>query len=42
MTAALHVLVTRLDGVRVLEAAEPSGGILRSSARVVATWAASA
>ncbi len=38
MTAALDVLASRLPNLRVVEAAEPSGGILRSCRRLRATW----
>jgi len=38
MTAALDVLVTRLPNLTVIEADEPTGGILRSCRRLVATW----
>jgi len=38
MTAALHVLVTRLPNLQLVEATEPSGGILRSCRHLSATW----
>lgn len=38
MTAALHVLVSRLPNLRLLEATEPTGGILRSCRQLRATW----
>ena len=38
MTTALDVLVSRLPNLSVVEAAEPTGGILRSCRRLVATW----
>ena len=38
MTAALHVIVSRLPNLTVVDATEPSGGILRSCRRLVATW----
>jgi len=38
MTAALHVLVTRLSSLRLVEATEPAGGILRACRRLTATW----
>ena len=38
MTAALAVLVSRLKDLRVVEAVEPAGGILRSCPKLVAAW----
>jgi cytochrome P450 len=38
MTAALDVLVSRLPNLRVVDAAEPTGAILRTCRRLVATW----
>jgi cytochrome P450 len=38
MTVALHVLVSRLPNLELVEASEPTGGILRSCRRLRATW----
>jgi hypothetical protein len=38
MSAALHVVVSRLPNLRLVEAAEPTGGILRSCRQLRATW----
>jgi len=38
MTAALHVLVSRLPNLELVEATEPTGGILRSCRQLRATW----
>jgi cytochrome P450 len=38
MTVALHVLASRLPNLELVEATEPSGGILRSCRHIRATW----
>src|SRR5271165_6388571 len=38
MTVALHVLVSRLPDLRLIEATEPVGGILRSCRQLRVTW----
>jgi cytochrome P450 len=38
MTVALHALVTRLRNLELVDASEPTGGILRSCRRLRATW----
>lgn len=38
LLAALDVLLERLPGLRLVEAAPPSGSVLRSTQRVVAAW----
>ena len=38
MTVALHVLVSRLRDLKLVEATEPVGGILRSCRQLRATW----
>jgi hypothetical protein len=38
MTAALSTLVGRLANLHVVDAAEPAGGILRASPRLVSRW----
>jgi len=38
MTVALHVLISRLPNLELVEASEPTGGILRSCRHLTATW----
>jgi cytochrome P450 len=38
LTVALEVVLDRLPGLRLVEAAEPAGGVLRSCPSVIATW----
>ena len=38
MAVALHVLVSRLPNLRIVDSARPSGGILRSCRRLRAAW----
>jgi cytochrome P450 len=38
MTVALHVLASRLPNLELVEATEPTGGILRSCRHINATW----
>lgn len=42
LTAALEVLVARLPDLRLVDALEPAGAVLRRSSRVVARWSPSA
>jgi cytochrome P450 len=39
LAAALSVVLERLPGLRVIDAGEPQGAILRSTPRLVARWA---
>ena len=40
LSAALDVVLERLPGLRLVEAADPTGAVLRSSPSVIATWEA--